>query len=71
MSPSPVLLAIDMVLGALIGPPDHPIEAIIARAEAGEWTPVLLDLALYCAVASVCPGDVVDHDRFARLRGPR
>lgn len=61
------MLAIDMVLGALIGPPDHPIETVIAQAEAGEWTPVLLDLALYCAMASVRPEDVVDHERFARL----
>ena len=64
---SPVMLAIDVVLGALIGPPDTAAELVIARAEAGEWQPVVLDLALYCAMASVRPGDVVDHARFARL----
>ncbi|MCA9713551.1 MAG: hypothetical protein H6713_12855 [Myxococcales bacterium] len=67
MPASPITLAIDLVLGALIGPPGHPIETILARAEAGEWTPVLLDLALYCAMASVRPEDTVDHARFARL----
>ena len=29
--------------------------------------PVLLDLALFCAMTSVRPGDHVDHARFARL----
>ena len=64
---SPVMLAIDVVLGALIGPPDTAADMVIARAEAGEWTPVLLDLALFCAMASVRPEDQVDHARFARL----
>jgi hypothetical protein len=63
----PVMLAIDIVLGALIGPPGCPAEKVIARAESGEWIPVLLDLALYCAMASVRPEDTVDHARFARL----
>lgn len=64
---SPVVLAIDIVLGALIGPPGAAAERVIARAEAGEWTPVILDLALFCAMSSVRPGDQVDHARFARL----
>ena len=64
---SPVMLAIDVVLGALIGPPDTAAEMVIARAEAGEWKPVVLDLALFCAMASVRPDDPVDHARFARL----
>ena len=64
---SPVMLAIDVVLGALIGPPDTAAELVIVRAEAGEWTPVLLDLALFCAMSSVRPEDRVDHARFARL----
>jgi hypothetical protein len=64
---SPVMLAIDIVLGALIGPPGTAAELVIARAEAGEWRPVLLDLALFCAMASVRPEDAVDHARFARL----
>jgi len=29
--------------------------------------PVLLDLALFCAMSSVRPDDRVDHARFARL----
>ena len=61
------MLAIDVVLGALIGPPGTAAETVIARAEAGEWTPVLLDLALFCAMSSVRPEDIVDHARFARL----
>jgi hypothetical protein len=61
------MLAIDVVLGALIGPPDSAAEMVIARAEVGEWQPVLLDLALFCAIASVRPDDKVDHARFARL----
>ncbi len=65
--PSPVMLAIDVVLGALIGPPGTAAEMVIARAESGEWTPVLLDLALFCAMSSVRPEDTVDHARFARL----
>src|ERR1041385_1030321 len=64
---SPIMLAIDVVLGALIGPPGTAAEMVIARAEAGEWQPVLLDLALFCAMASVRPEDRVDHARFARL----
>lgn len=64
---SPVMLAIDVVLGALIGPPGTAAEMVIARAEAGDWQPVVLDLALFCAMASVRPGDRVDHARFARL----
>jgi hypothetical protein len=64
---SPVMLAIDVVLGALIGPPGTAAEMVIARAEAGEWQPVLLDLALFCAMSSVRPGDRIDHARFARL----
>jgi hypothetical protein len=61
------MLAIDIVLAALIGPPGCPAEGVIARAETGEWTPVLLDLAVFCAMSSVQPGDRVDHARFARL----
>src|SRR5262245_21422857 len=64
---SPVMLAIDVVLSALIGPPDSPADFVIARAEAGEWKPVVLDLALFCAMSSVRAGDQVDHARFARL----
>jgi hypothetical protein len=64
--PSPVMLAIDIVLGAMIGPGTG-AEMVIARAEAGEWTPVLLDLALFCAMSSVRADDRVDHARFARL----
>ena len=67
MPASPIVLAIDLVLGALIGPPGHPIETVIDRAEDGEWTPVVLDLALFCAMSSVRPGDTIDHARFARL----
>ena len=67
MPASPFMLAIDVVLGALIGPPGTAAEMIIDRAEAGEWSPVLLDLALFCAMSSVRAGDVVDHARFARL----
>ncbi|MEO8702834.1 MAG: hypothetical protein ABI867_22510 [Kofleriaceae bacterium] len=64
---SPIVLGIDLVLGALIGPPGCPAEKIIERAEAGEWSPVVIDLALFCAMSSVRPGDVIDHARFARL----
>jgi hypothetical protein len=63
----PVMLAIDVVLGALIGPPGTAAEMVIERAERGEWTPVLLDVALFCAMSSVRAEDVVDHARFARL----
>jgi hypothetical protein len=65
--PSPVMLAIDVVLSALIGPPDCAADRLLARVEAGEWQPVLLDLALFCAMSSVRPDDRVDHARFARL----
>jgi len=64
---NPVVLGIDLVLGALIGPPGCAAESIIERAEAGEWSPVVLDLALFCAMSSVRPGDTIDHVRFARL----
>ncbi len=64
---SPVVLGIDLVLGALIGPPGCPAERIIEGAERGEWSPVVIDLALFCAMASVRSGDVIDHARFARL----
>ncbi len=65
--PSPAMLGIDLVLGALIGPPGCPAEKLIELAEAGEISPVVIDLALYCAMASVRPGDTIDHVRFARL----
>jgi hypothetical protein len=65
--PSPVMLAIDVVLSALIGPTDSAADRVLARVEAGEWQPVLLDLALFCAMSSVRPDDRVDHARFARL----
>lgn len=61
------MLAIDVVLGALIGPPGTAAEMVIDRAERGEWTPVVLDLALFCAMSSVRAGDTVDHARLARL----
>jgi hypothetical protein len=41
------MLAIDVVLGALIGPPNSAADMIIARAEAGEWQPVVLDHARF------------------------
>lgn len=65
--PSPMVLGIDLVLGALIGPPGCAAERIIAEAERGEYTPVVIDLALYCAMSAVRPGDAIDHARFARL----
>ena len=65
--PNPAVLGIDLVLGALIGPPGCPAERLLEGIEAGQFTPVVIDLALYCAMSSVKPGDVVDHARFARL----
>ena len=65
--PSPAMLGIDLVLGALIGPPGCAAERVIAMAEAGELSPIVLDLALFCAMSSVRPGDTIDHVRFARL----
>jgi hypothetical protein len=65
--PSPVVLGIDLVLGALIGPPGCAAERLLERVETGEFSPVVLDLALFCAMSSVRPGDEVDHARFARL----
>ena len=64
---SRITLAIDVVLSALIGPPNSSADLVIARGEAGEWQPVLLDFALFCAMASVRPEDRVDHARFAKL----
>lgn len=61
------MLAIDVVVALLIGPPGCPQEIVITKAEAGEWTPVVLDLALFCAMSSIREGDRVDHARFARL----
>lgn len=62
-----MVLGIDLVLGALIGPPGCAAETIIAEAERGESTPMVLDLALFCAMSAVRPGDICDHARFARL----
>lgn len=64
---SPVILGIDLVLGALSGPPGCPAERLLDRVEAGEFSPVVIDLALFCAMSSVKPGDTIDHARFARL----
>src|SRR5262245_12875247 len=64
---SPAMLAIDLVLGALIGPPGCAAEVIVDEAERGALTPVVLDLALFCAMCAVRPEDTVDHARFARL----
>ena len=57
MAKTPVILSIDLVLNVLIGPPGGAGDMIVARAEAGDWTPVIVDLALYCAMSSVEPGD--------------
>lgn len=65
--PSPAVLGIDLVLGALIGPPGCPAERLLERVEAGELSPVVIDLALFCAMSAVRPGDTIDHVRFARL----
>ncbi|WAS96344.1 hypothetical protein [Nannocystis punicea] len=61
------MLANDLVVAALIGPPGHPVEGIIASAARGEITPVLLDASLYWAVSTAEPGDVVQLPRFAEL----
>ena len=67
MAKTPVILSIDLVLNVLIGPPGGAGDMIVARAEAGDWTPVIVDLALYCAMSSVEPGDTIDHARLTRL----
>jgi len=61
------MLAIDIVLAALIGPPGCAADMVLERSEAGEWSPVILDLAIFCAMMSVRPEERVDHARFARL----
>jgi hypothetical protein len=60
-------LHIDLVLSALIGPEDAPINHLIAAAEHGEYTLEVLELALYCAWCSVRPGDELKFSRFAKL----
>lgn len=55
------------MVALLIGPPGCPRAVVITKAEAGEWTPVVLDLALFCAMSAIREGDRVDHARFARL----
>jgi hypothetical protein len=60
-------LHIDLVLSALIGPEDAPIERFIAAAERGEYTLEIMELALYCAWCSVRPGDDLKFSRFAKL----
>lgn len=62
-----VYLAIDLVLGALIGPPNAPVESTLLQAERGEVNLILLDTALYCAICSVHEGDNVNFTRFGRL----
>jgi len=62
-----VVLAIDLVLGALIGPPGCLSEQFLEQCEHGEYAPFVTDLALFCAMSSVRAGDTIDHARFARL----
>lgn len=61
------ILGNDLVVAALIGPPGHPVEDIIARAAQGELTPVVLDASLYWALSTAEPGDIVQLPRFAEL----
>ena len=61
------ILANDLVIAALIGPPGHPVEDIIARAAQGELTPVVFDASLYWAFSTVEAADVVQFSRFAEL----
>jgi hypothetical protein len=46
------MLAIDVVLGALIGPSRCGAESVIERSRSAEWVPVIPDLAVYCAFKS-------------------
>ena len=62
-----VVLAIDVVLGLLIGPPGCYAESVLPRVESGEWIPVVPDLALYCAFLSIRPTDRVSRARLTRL----
>jgi hypothetical protein len=61
------MLGNDLVVAALIGPPGHPVEAIIARAAQGELTPLVLDASLYWAFSTAEAGDTVQLPRFAEL----
>jgi|SRR5215469_10239455 len=62
-----IFLHIDLILSALIGPEGAPIERFIADAKCGKQQLAILELALYCAVCSLQPGDQVNLPRFARL----
>ena len=62
-----VVLAIDVVLGLLIGPPGCYAESVLPRIESGEWIPVIPDGALYCAFLSIRPTDRVNRSRLTRL----
>jgi hypothetical protein len=64
---SEVMLAIDSVLEAIIGPSPGSIDEIIRKAREGEIQLILEDFALYCALASVREGDKVNIRRLADL----
>lgn len=62
-----MILANDIVLSMLIGPTDGPADALLARVEAGEFTPVVLDASLYWAMSAIEPTDEIQAGRMARL----
>jgi hypothetical protein len=62
-----VILAIDVILEALIGPNPSPIERLLAQAKAGQVELVVLHHALYCALRSVGEQDTLNIARLAEL----
>jgi hypothetical protein len=62
-----VMLAIDAILEALIGPGQSSMDRLIEQAKNGETELVVQDFALYCALRSVHTGDAVNITRLAEL----
>ena len=66
-TPGSMVFANDIVLSMLVGAPGGPADALLARVEAGEINPIILDASLYWAMSAVQPSDEVQTERAARL----
>lgn len=62
-----VLLAIDVILSALIGPTPGHVDKLIDEARKAEIQIVIEHFALFCALRSLRDGDTINIVRFTEL----
>jgi hypothetical protein len=60
-------LNVDLILAALIGAKQDPVEHLLSAAERGEQELMILEVALYYAVCCLQGDDRLSFPRFCRL----